>query len=286
MTGLPARATRIFTFTYMVSTRGLATILAPLANCITTWDWMVLLSAMRGPLRANCLQGYHADKGNARFTVRHFRLLLNFLAKHTDAEQINILAHSAGAPIVVDTLRHIRFLHDNDKPAEIQRQTKIGLVMLGAPDGDMDWFVNACLDGWMQAVMSVNVYASKVDRALKISSGIYEAPRTGAAVSDLRKEQLEALQTLGNLSVIDVTSTKRHNKRVSGHAYHHMNAWVSSDALLSMKFGISPEQRGLVQAAGGAFYTFPEDYGERVQPIARALYESESGESEPTEILD
>ena len=94
-------------------------------------------------LQRQLFGGIHADKANARFTVRHFRLLLNFLAEHTDTEQINVLAHSAGAPVVVDALRQIRFIHDEAKPAVVQRRSKSGLVILGAPDGDLDWFVNA-----------------------------------------------------------------------------------------------------------------------------------------------
>lgn len=148
--------------------------------------------------------------------------------------------------------------------------------MLGAPDGDLDWFVNACLDGWMQTARIVNVYASKADRALKISTNIYEAPRTGAAVGHLGRAQLEALRSYGNLWAIDVTSAKYYNKPVSGHYYHYMNAWVSSDALLAMKFGVSPEQRGLIRAPDGGFWTFPEDYVEHLRQIAPALYGREA----------
>lgn len=227
------------------------------------------------PSQGELIGGYHADKNNARFTVRHFRLLLDFLATNTKAENIHIIAHSAGAPIVVDTLRQIRFLHAAETPADVQRQTKIGLAMLVAPDGDLDWFINACLDGWMESAKSVHVYASEVDHALTLSSNIYEAPRTGASVNHLQQGQLKALRKKGNLALINVTSAKRHNKRFSGHFYHYMNSWVSSDVLLAMKFGVSPEQRGLTRAAGNAFYIFPEDYRDRVEAIGRELYRSE-----------
>lgn len=228
------------------------------------------------PSQGSFLRGYHADKNNARFTVRHFRQLLDFLAKNTDVETINILAHSAGAPIVVDALRHIRLIHNNENPVDIQKQSKIGLVILASPDGDLDWFINACLDGWMQSAKRVHVYASKADLALKLARGVFEAPRTGEAVMDLNKNKIEALQKLGKLSIIDATNAKHYNVLFSGHSYYHLNAWASSDVLLAIQFGISPGKRGLVRAPGQGYYTFPADYDQRVKAIAKALYKSES----------
>ncbi|MEO1130312.1 MAG: alpha/beta hydrolase, partial [Planctomycetota bacterium] len=50
---------------------------------------------------------YQQDKANADYATRKFRQLLLFLAEHTSVEEINILAHSAGCPIVIESLRDI-----------------------------------------------------------------------------------------------------------------------------------------------------------------------------------
>lgn len=223
------------------------------------------------PSQVQLIGGYHADKANARFTVRHFRLLLKFLTSETKANRINILAHSAGCPVVVDSLRQIRFLHEGQSPAGIQRKTKIETVILGAPDGDLDWFINACLDGWMQTARNVNVYASNVDRALRLSSGIYEAPRTGASVGHFGRPQLDALQKYGNLTLIDATSAKHRNKLITRHQYYYMNEWVSSDVLLALIHGLPPERRGLSRGPNQVYWTFPVGYDQRVRTIARGL---------------
>ncbi len=219
------------------------------------------------PSQVQLFNGYHADKANARFSVRHFRLLLEFLAAKTDVKEINILAHSAGCPIVVESLRLVSFQHSGSSAASIQRKSKIGSVILGAPDGDLDWFVNAVWDGWMKTAKNVDVYSSKVDRALKISSKIFEAPRTGGAVAMLNKDQLKSLRNFGNLRLIDATSAKSHNSLITRHQYHYMNAWVSSDVLLALNLGLSPIQRGLTLDSSGVYWSFSEDYEERLKAL-------------------
>jgi hypothetical protein len=90
---------------------------------------------------------YEVDKANANFAIRQFRELLEFLAANTSAKQINIIAHSAGNPIAVEALRQLSLMHYDLDNEEAQRRTKIGRVVLAAPDMDLDTALSAGVDG-------------------------------------------------------------------------------------------------------------------------------------------
>ncbi|MHC4320141.1 MAG: alpha/beta hydrolase, partial [Planctomycetota bacterium] len=73
------------------------------------------------------------DKANANFAIRQFRRLLEFLAAHTSAEGINIIAHSAGNPIAIEALRQLSLMHYDLDDEAARRRTRISRVILAAP---------------------------------------------------------------------------------------------------------------------------------------------------------
>jgi hypothetical protein len=222
------------------------------------------------------LLGYVADKGNAAYSTRPFRLLLEFLAQETAAEHINIFAHSAGSPIVVQALTDLRLKHAADDLATMRAKTRIGLVVLAAPDMDLGLFLDCCQDGWQQTPRHVNVYMSSTDRALGLASRLFEAPRVGQTIDHMSEALRRTLRaTDAQISVIDVTSAQREHGTWLGHSYYQDDPWVSSDLILTLRFGLPPEQRGLVRASTSGLWTFPNDYPQRVQITARQLYGAE-----------
>jgi hypothetical protein len=46
----------------------------------------------------------------------------------------------------------------------------------------------------------------------------------------------------------------------NGHAYFRQSPWVSSDVLLSLRYGLRPAQRGLEQRDESPIWRFPKDY--------------------------
>ena len=50
----------------------------------------------------------------------------------------------------------------------------------------------------------------------------------------------------------------------NGHGYFRSSPWASSDVLMSIYYGLTPEQRGLVEQEDLPIFTFPPDYISRL----------------------
>jgi hypothetical protein len=50
----------------------------------------------------------------------------------------------------------------------------------------------------------------------------------------------------------------------NGHGYFLSSPWASSDILMTMYYGLTPEQRGLVEQEDLPVFTFPPDYISRL----------------------
>ena len=229
----------------------------------------------------NELSAYNEDKDHAKFSVRSFRQFLEFVAEETQAEEINLIAHSAGSPIVVQTLRQMRLMSNQLDPSAMQEQSKVGRVVLAAPDMDLGEFINASMDGWYQVADYVNIYTSPVDKALEYSEEKWEDTRLGSVTEATTVERTALSRE--SLATIEVGNL---DTGFLGHGYFKSNPEVSSDVLLAMKFGLTPEQRGLMRGQrkdNAAFWVFPEDYTLRIQQIGRDLYGAESNNPESPE---
>ncbi len=79
------------------------------------------------------LFAYGADKASAQYSIRYFRLFLAFLAERTDARRINIIAHSAGAPVAVGAIHELCLMHYDEGTAAVQSRYRLGQLVLVAP---------------------------------------------------------------------------------------------------------------------------------------------------------
>lgn len=216
---------------------------------------------------------YSKDKANARYSTRYFRLLLEFLAEHTQAERINILAHSAGAPVAVEAVRELRLMLVHEDASNIQRHYRIGHLVLFAPDMDLAQFVNAEHDGLHLIAESISIYISTSDKALNFSAWVYGFARLGEPLKALRPKDLENLRHIANLEVIDVAAAEKNHGSFLGHSYFHEDPWVSSDMIMLLRHGATPEERGLTRPDDNPIWGFPPDYPQRARAAARKLYE-------------
>lgn len=216
---------------------------------------------------------YTRDKANARYSVRYFRLFLEFLAEHTQAERINILAHSAGAPVAVGAVRELRLMLAHEDISTVQSHYRIGHMALFAPDMDLAQFVNAEHDGLHIIAESITVYISTRDKALDFSSWVYGFARLGEPLEALKPKDLENLQHLGNVEVIDVAAAEKKHGSFLGHSYFHEDPWVSSDMIMLLHHRATPDKRGLIRPDDSPIWHFPPDYPERARAAARTLYD-------------
>jgi len=226
------------------------------------------------------LFSYEVDKANADFAVRQFRLLLEFLAENTSASQINILAHSAGCPVAVEAARQLSLEYYDLEDDEAHRRAKIGLVVLAAPDMDLDSCLSAGVDGAGRLTQGWIVYASRQDKALGFAAGIFGDVRVGRSIGKLPEDAVEAL-VRNDTQWIDVTAAQKLYPSFIGHSYYYDNPWISSDAMLFLALGATAEQRGLVRDMETGFLVFPDDYEQNLpQTVEHLRAEHGTGSSE------
>jgi esterase/lipase superfamily enzyme len=228
------------------------------------------------------LLGYIQDKGNANYSTRQFRAMISNVAKECEVDSITIIAHSAGAPIVVNALREIRLL-EFDMPADQVRSLpgyerararekyRIGRIVLAAPDMDVMAFTNAVHDRFHELTTGIAVYASQKDRALGLSEKLYGNSRLGRTVGKLEVWEKQVLSQVLKIELIDASVAEKQFRNVLGHSYFHRDPWVSSD-IGSFILGRSPAERGLVKPGDAeVFWQFPTDYPDRLKQHIEAL---------------
>ena len=209
---------------------------------------------------------YGPDRESAGLRARALREFLSLLAQRTDAERINLLSYSAGAPLAVETLHQLRLIFADEEPDEIQAVTKLHEVVFAGADVDPDSLHILGQDRVQDVAERVTIYTSRLDRGLVLSSLFYfNSPRLGRAERGLTDEQRAALRDYAVTQVIDVTRAQR---RAGGgdtfaHGYWNGNRWISNDLMRLLRTGDEPEARGLVRDGDSGVWTFPEDYPER-----------------------
>ncbi|MDF1754917.1 MAG: alpha/beta hydrolase [Verrucomicrobiales bacterium] len=200
------------------------------------------------------LGGYFEDKNQAQFSVRNFRILISHIAKETGAEDVNIIAHSAGTPIVVNALREIRLTDSSLSRSELQNRYRINRVVLAAPDMDLMNFLNGVLDEFQDVPARTAIYTCKHDLALKVAGNLYGVRRLGRAKDRLESWEEQLLQSQSEVELIDVTATERRRGNLVAHNYFHTNPVVTADVNRFLQ-GMDSSERGLTRDPNGLFWT-------------------------------
>jgi esterase/lipase superfamily enzyme len=229
-------------------------------DVMISFDW-----ASRGSLFS-----YQVDKANAEFAVRQLRRLLEFLAASTSASRIDIIGHSAGCVVVAEALHQLSLMAYDLDGKEAQRRSRIGRVVLAAPDMDLGRALSARVDGILRVTHDVAVYASRGDRALGFSSNIFGDVRLGGSIGKLKDDERAAMINSG-AQMIDIGPAERRTSSFLGHSYYHQNLWVNSDVMLFLELGATAEERGLVRDPKTGFLTFPDDYLQQLPEIVDRL---------------
>lgn len=215
--------------------------------------------------------GYSKQTTTAGVSARNLRELLLLLAQRTDAEQINIISYSAGAPVMSEALLQLRLLHADDTADELRRSVRIGAAVYAGADEDLDYFRNLYLDRFNELAENITVYTSADDRGLGLSRMFTTgSARLGGAISDLSEGDLEALRQGTVTSFVDVDDAKRAEGGgdLFSHAYWYLNPWVNMDVIQVMRTNATPGERGLIREDGEALWSFPKDYPARIREIA------------------
>lgn len=211
------------------------------------------------------IRDYFSDVETAAFTAQNFRMLLLYLAQIKDVEHIHILSYSAGARIVSQALHEIRLMAHGLPMADARADLKIGRVIFTAPDIDMMLFSSRYRDGFADIADSITVYTNANDTALNWALRFIGWPRLGAPGElGLTPGELKSLESFTRTESIDVSAAEEAASG-NGHGYFIKSPWVSTDILLTLKYGTPPSERGLTRQRDDFAWEFPNNYPETIR---------------------
>jgi esterase/lipase superfamily enzyme len=216
---------------------------------------------------------YFSDVETAALSAGNLRILIQYLAEKTDAHRIHIIGYSAGTRVVAQSLAQLALMHVGSASKDSAKALRIGHVILTGSDIDAHIFGSYLVDGLLDVVDDLTVYASAKDKALGLSRWVFGRNRLGQVVSaDLSEDAASYLRQNDKLIIVDATDAPGASSG-SGHAYFRQSPWTSSDILANLMFDLKPEERGLEQIGGRPIWTFSADYIDR---LSEALVEKKS----------
>jgi len=203
---------------------------------------------------------YLKDIETARVSAWGLRRLLEFLAKETSAERIHIVGYSAGTRVVLTTLYELALIHQRDSDADARNATRLGDVILVGSDVDTGTFASYIIDGLLRVQDRLTIYTSPSDKALLLSEKIFAHRRIGEILpGTLDSRMREFAASSSQFALIDVAEADNFDAG-NGHAYFRKSPWVSSDILMTLRYGLAPAERGLEQRGESPVWRFPPDY--------------------------
>ena len=217
------------------------------------------------------LKDYFSDIETSAFTAQHFRMLLFYLADRTEAEHIHILSYSAGARIVSQALHELRLMAYGVQVTKLKKTLKIGQVIFTAPDIDSMLFASRYRDGFDDIADNITIYTNANDTALNWALRFLGWPRLGAPGElGLTPEDLQPLKGLKNTAIIDVAEAEN-TASGNGHGYFIKSPWVSSDIMLTLKYGLGVTERGLTKRKDTNVWHFDSEYPLRLERFSKEI---------------
>lgn len=213
---------------------------------------------------------YLTDCPRARQYIPQLQHLIELLARKTTAKHINLIAYSCGSPVLAEALSRLRQTYAQDSAEQLGQRLRIGNVMFAASDIDLKHFTKAHLEPILALSTKTIVYVSRNDMALNALSVLLGASRLGAPEGDeidpkdaIRLKNLPQIDRLEFVNVTRVPGAQEMGG-IGGHGYWYANDWVSTDILISMRYQLPAERRGLVPHPRYRAWQFPREYPERL----------------------
>jgi esterase/lipase superfamily enzyme len=229
-----------------------------------------LVLAFLWPSAENLL-AYGTDVRHARRSGPAFKRLLTLLAAHTRAENINVLAYSAGAQIASPGLAGL----GRETAADRRAALRLGEVYFAAADVGTDAFLSN-LKAYLDIPRSVTLAVNMNDAILAMAERHHGVSRIGrpsqADVDEASAAFAREASGGGGFDIIGVDEKTVAGLSSGAHNFWYAHPWISSDVLIQFLFHEEPDVRGLVEnrdPAGLRYWTFPPDYPDRIIGIIR-----------------
>ncbi|MFI0844205.1 alpha/beta hydrolase [Mesorhizobium sp. IMUNJ 23232] len=157
------------------------------------------------PSRGSLL-AYGYDRESTNYTRNALENLFQYLAKDPKIKEVNVLAHSMGNWLALESLRQMAIRNGRLPP-------KFKNVMLAAPDVDVDVFRSQIVD-MGDPHPQFTLFVSRDDRALAVSKRVWgNVSRLGAI--DPTQEPYKTELSDNKITVVDLTDIK------AGDDLHH-----------------------------------------------------------------
>jgi len=277
----PNHEVSIYVHGYYTAFETAVTVLGKMFHCSARRGVMVTFS---WPARQN-MYLYKEDLKRGLASAHYLADLIELIADHTNAENINLLAYSAGAPCATDALLELRKRHKDETPDQLAKRLRIGNVIYAASDLDLDTFGRKQLVELKQLAQYVIVYISHEDLVLGAAAMLGGGSRLGNPdVKEFTKEEQEAAAKDPQIQIIDVSDVPGPQGfgGVAGHYYWYANDWVMTDVVVAFRWQLSPDQRGLYRKPGMARWNFPKDYPQKVTNAVKGLLPPTTMPSNPS----
>ena len=209
---------------------------------------------------------YFRDTDTSNGYARHLRKFLEYLAEETVAEEIHIIAYSNGTRLAARAFEQLALMNDGRSRDDILARHRLGNLLMVGSDLDRQVFAAYLADGALDVPRHMSIYVSEKDKALGFARWLTRRERLGQVIAedDLTPGGRRMLEERrDHISVIDVTDAEGASTG-NGHGYFRNSPWASSDILMMLMYGLTPEQRGLQLKANMPVYEFPADYIERL----------------------
>ena len=174
---------------------------------------------------------YFSDLETAALSAGNLRLLIQYLAEQTDVERIHLIGYSVGTRLVTEALHQLASMHAGASGKDSAKSARIGHVILTGSDVDTHLFGSYVVDGMLNVVGDITIYASAKDSALGVSEWVFGRQRVGQ-ISDeaFSSAAVSFLQTNEKLVIVNASDAPGADTG-NGHAYFRQSPWTSSDIL-------------------------------------------------------
>jgi esterase/lipase superfamily enzyme len=211
---------------------------------------------------------YVKDSDTSAGFARNLRLLLEFIGENTDAERVHIIGYSNGTRLVARAMEQLALINQGKTADEIYTKLRIRNVILVGSDLDRQVFTSYVADGLLNVAKHLTIYMSQYDKALGVSQFLTRRERLGQMFGGAGGEMTPAgrktlIKHRDQISIINVSDAEGAGTG-NGHGYFRSSPWASSDVLMTVAYGLTPEQRGLVEQEDLPVYAFPPDYISRL----------------------
>jgi esterase/lipase superfamily enzyme len=122
---------------------------------------------------------YFSDLETTSLSAYNLRILLEYLARDTDAENIHIIGYSAGTRLVINALNQLALIYGDEDKETFQKYLRIGHVILTGSDFDRQLFGAYIDEGILKVSKDFTVYLSEMDKALSLSKWLFKRDRLG-----------------------------------------------------------------------------------------------------------